>query len=62
MNFFLAGLPRALFTYQINFTTESMASEPELVKNTWFRSPGASSASFAASAAAGAFVLWLKVW
>ncbi|EJT85477.1 hypothetical protein PPS11_07850 [Pseudomonas putida S11] len=62
MNFFLCGLPSALFTYQSIFTTESLASEPELVKKTWFRSPGASSASLAASAAAGALVLWLKLW
>ncbi len=39
----------------------SLASDPEPAKKTWFRSPGASSASLLASAMAGTWVVWKKV-
>ena len=34
MIFFLAGLPSAFIMYQISLTWVSLASEPELAKNT----------------------------
>jgi hypothetical protein len=39
----------------------SFASDPDPAKKTWFRSPGASSASRAASAMAGTWLVWKKV-
>lgn len=39
----------------------SLASEPELLKKAWLRSPGASSASLAASRMVGSVVHWKKL-
>ena len=47
-----SGWPFSLKYWRASFHADSTASEPPVVKNTRFRSPGASSASFAASSMA----------
>ena len=49
---YLVGSPMRLKYALASFQADSTASEPEVVKNTLFRSPGASSASRAASSTA----------
>ncbi|MNV79786.1 hypothetical protein D3C71_1733540 [compost metagenome] len=60
MIFFRCGLPKALFRYQSIFTTVSLASEPELVKNTLLIGTGAIWMSFSASSMLGAWALWVN--
>ena len=55
--FFFCGRPSALFMYQIILTTVSLASEPELAKNTFEASNGAIDFSFSARLIAGS---WLR--
>ncbi|MNC62736.1 hypothetical protein D3C75_1127900 [compost metagenome] len=62
MNFFFAGLPNALFRYHRSFTTESLASEPELVKNTLLIGTGDNSISFSASSMLGTCALLVNKW
>jgi hypothetical protein len=49
-----------LFTYHTIFTTVSLASEPELAKNTLDISTGAIAFSFSARLIAGSWLRWLK--
>ena len=58
--FFLSGRPSALFMYHTIFTTVSLASEPELAKNTFDISTGAIDFSFSARLIAGSWERWLK--
>ena len=55
--FFLFGRPSALLRYQTSLTWVSLASEPELQKNTFEIGTGAISLSFSASSIAGS---WLR--
>ena len=57
MIFFLFGRPSALFMYQTSFIWVSLASEPELQKNTFEIGTGAISLSFSASSIAGSWLL-----
>ena len=57
MIFFLFGRPSALFMYQTSFIWLSLASEPELQKNTFEIGTGAISFSFSASSIAGIVAL-----
>jgi hypothetical protein len=52
MNFVLFGLPVSLWYWRASLIADSTASPPPLVKNTRFRSPGASDAMRAASSIA----------
>src|ERR1700738_802543 len=56
MIFFLFGRPSALFMYQTSFIWLSLASEPELQKNTFEIGTGAISLSFSASSIAGSWL------
>jgi len=56
MIFFLFGRPSALFMYQTSFIWLSLASEPELQKNTFEIGTGAISFSFSASSIAGSWL------
>ena len=60
--FFFCGRPSALFMYHTIFTTVSLASEPELAKNTFDISTGAIDFSFSARLIAGSWERWLKAW
>ena len=53
MTLYRSGWPMARKYWRASFQADSTASEPPVVKNTRLRSPGASSASFAASSIAG---------
>ena len=57
MIFFFSGRPSALFMYQTSFIWLSLASEPELQKNTFEIGTGAISFSFSASSIAGIVAL-----
>src|SRR5215831_6876903 len=57
MIFFFCGRPSALLRYQMSLTCVSLASEPELQKNTFEIGTGAISLSFSASSIAGS---WLR--
>ncbi len=56
------GRPSALFMYHTILTTVSLASEPELAKNTFDISTGAIIFSFSARLMAGSWERWLKAW
>ena len=62
MIFFFCGRPSALFMYQTILMTVSLASEPELAKNTFDISTGAICFSFSARSIAGSWERWLKAW
>ena len=60
MIFFFSGRLRALFMYQISLIAVSMASEPELVKNTFDIGTGAMASSRSARAIWGSWLFWPK--
>ncbi|MOA06481.1 hypothetical protein D3C78_1261160 [compost metagenome] len=62
MNLFFSGLPRAWLRNHTSLTTVSLASEPELVKNTLLIGTGAIWISFSASSMLGRCALWLNRW
>ena len=62
MNFFFSGRPTALLWNHTSLTTLSLASDPELVKNTRSSPAGASRTSFSARSMAGFEDLPEKLW
>ena len=62
MIFFLFGRPSALLRYQTSLTWVSLASDPELQKNTFEIGTGAISFSFSASSMAGSWLLPVNRW
>ncbi|MCY1559144.1 hypothetical protein D9M68_961480 [compost metagenome] len=61
MKMFFRGLSCTAQKWRTRRRMVSLASDPELTKKEWLRSPGASSASFAANAMVGSVVHWKKL-
>ena len=62
MIFFFCGRPSALFRYQTILMAESLASEPELAKNTLLIGTGARSISISARSIIGSCDLAVNAW
>jgi hypothetical protein len=61
MKMFFSGLSCTAQKWRTRRRMVSLASEPELVKKAWSRSPGVSSASLADSSIVGSTVHWKKL-
>ena len=62
MIFFLVGRPSALLRYQTILMAKSLASEPELAKNTLLMGTGARPISISARSIIGSCDLAVKAW